>query len=75
MKAVRGMKDILPADAARWRYLEETVRAVLVSYGYEEIRLPIVEHTALFRRSIGEDTDIVEKEMYTFADRNGDSLS
>ena len=75
MKAVRGMKDILPADAARWRYLEETVRAVLASYGYEEIRLPIVEHTALFRRSIGEDTDIVEKEMYTFADRNGDSLS
>ncbi|MGH8509590.1 MAG: histidine--tRNA ligase [Gammaproteobacteria bacterium] len=75
MKAVRGMKDILPADAARWRYLEETVRAVLTSYGYEEIRLPIVEHTSLFRRSIGEDTDIVEKEMYTFADRNGDSLS
>ncbi|MFH0344573.1 MAG: ATP phosphoribosyltransferase regulatory subunit, partial [Chromatiales bacterium] len=75
MKAVRGMKDILPTDAARWRYLEEAVRAVLASYGYEEIRLPIVEHTALFRRSIGEDTDIVEKEMYTFADRNGDSLS
>ncbi|MBA3494270.1 MAG: histidine--tRNA ligase [Gammaproteobacteria bacterium] len=75
MKSVRGMKDVLPADAARWRYLEETVRTVLASYGYEEIRLPIVEHTALFRRSIGEDTDIVEKEMYTFADRNGDSLS
>jgi len=75
MKAVRGMKDILPVDAARWRYLEETVRTVLASYGYEEIRLPIVEHTDLFRRSIGEETDIVEKEMYTFADRNGDSLS
>lgn len=75
LKAVRGMKDILPEDSGRWRWMEETVRAVLSAYGYREIRLPIVEHAGLYARSLGADTDIVEKEMYTFQDRNGDSLS
>ena len=75
LQAVRGMNDILPADSALWQYLESTVARVLAGYGYQQIRLPIVESTELFKRSIGEVTDIVEKEMYTFADRNGDSLT
>ncbi|MGH8479370.1 MAG: histidine--tRNA ligase [Gammaproteobacteria bacterium] len=75
IKAVRGMKDILPEDSGRWRWMEDTVRAVLLGYGYREIRLPIVEHTGLYARSLGVNTDIVEKEMYTFPDRNGDSLT
>lgn len=75
LQAVRGMNDILPADSAVWQYLERTVADLLGSYGYQQIRLPIVESTDLFKRSIGEVTDIVEKEMYTFADRNGDSLT
>ncbi len=74
-KAVRGMNDILPDRTPLWQRLEDTARVVLLSYGYEEIRLPILEQTVLFERSIGEATDIVEKEMYTFTDRNGDSLS
>src|SRR5690554_6589913 len=69
------MNDILPEEIPDWRYLEETVTRVLAGYGYEEIRLPIVEKTELFKRSIGEVTDIVEKEMYTFEDRNCDSLT
>ncbi len=69
------MKDLLPADSLRWRRMEETAYAVLSAYGYREIRLPIVEHTGLYTRSLGTDTDIVEKEMYSFPDRNGDSLS
>jgi len=73
--AIRGMNDILPQDTPAWEHLESTVRTVLQSYGYQEIRLPLLEQTALFKRSIGEVTDIVEKEMYTFADRNGDSLT
>ncbi|MDX1695941.1 MAG: histidine--tRNA ligase [Ketobacteraceae bacterium] len=75
IKAIRGMNDILPQQAVTWRYLEDSVRRVLNSYGYGEIRLPIVEYTDLFKRSIGEVTDIVEKEMYTFEDRNGESLT
>jgi histidyl-tRNA synthetase len=75
IRAIRGMNDILPADSSNWQYLERTVAEVLASYGYAEIRLPIVEHTELFKRSIGEVTDIVEKEMYTFDDRNGESLT
>ena len=75
LQAVRGMNDILPADSALWQYLESTVARLLAGYGYQQIRLPIVEPTELFQRSIGEVTDIVEKEMYTFADRNGDSLT
>ncbi len=75
IQAIRGMKDILPQQTPLWQFLEERVRDVLGRYGYEEIRMPIVEMTELFKRSIGEVTDIVEKEMYTFEDRNGDSLT
>jgi histidyl-tRNA synthetase len=75
LQAVRGMNDILPEDTPYWQELESIVRNVLSSYGYREIRVPIVEKTELFKRSIGEVTDIVEKEMYTFEDRNGDSLT
>jgi len=74
-RAVRGMVDILPDDTPRWQHIDATLAAVLKSYGYSEIRLPIIESTALFARSIGEVTDIVEKEMYSFDDRNGDSLT
>jgi len=75
IKAIRGMNDILPDQTPVWQYVESTVRQVLGQYGYQEIRMPIVEQTELFKRSIGEVTDIVEKEMYTFDDRNGDSLT
>jgi histidyl-tRNA synthetase len=75
IQAVRGMNDILPEQSAAWQYLEDTLRTVVHSYGYREIRLPLLEMTELFKRSIGEVTDIVEKEMYTFEDRNGDSLT
>ena len=74
-QAIRGMNDILPGESALWQRLEAILREVLAGYGYHEIRLPLVEKTELFARSIGEVTDIVEKEMYTFADRNGDSLT
>ncbi|KGD66178.1 histidyl-tRNA synthetase [Alcanivorax nanhaiticus] len=73
--SIRGMNDILPEQTGLWQWLEGKVRDVLASYGYQEIRMPIVEQTDLFKRSIGEVTDIVEKEMYTFDDRNGDSLT
>lgn len=69
------MNDILPDETGTWRFLEKTLRSLVHAYGYEEIRLPLLEHTELFRRSIGEVTDIVEKEMYTFDDRNGESLT
>lgn len=69
------MNDILPEQTPVWQFFEQTVRRVLRSYGYQEIRMPVVEQTDLFKRSIGEVTDIVEKEMYTFDDRNGDSLT
>ena len=69
------MNDILPEIAGTWRYLESEVQAIVSSYGYNEIRLPILEYTELFKRSIGEVTDIVEKEMYTFRDRNDESLT
>lgn len=75
IKAIRGMNDILPEQTPVWQYLEATVKGVLAGYGYSEIRMPIVEQTDLFKRSIGEVTDIVEKEMYTFDDRNGESLT
>ncbi len=75
IQAIRGMNDILPEETPAWRYLEEVVRQLVDSYGYHEIRMPIVEKTDLFKRSIGEVTDIVEKEMYTFEDRNGDMLT
>ena len=69
------MNDILPEVSGTWRYLESVVQEIVHSYGYSEIRLPLLEHTELFKRSIGEVTDIVEKEMYTFPDRNGESLT
>ncbi|MBK8181931.1 MAG: histidine--tRNA ligase [Candidatus Competibacteraceae bacterium] len=75
LQAIRGMNDILPDESALWQRLEAVVREVLSAYDYQEIRLPIVEKTELFARSIGEVTDIVEKEMYTFNDRGGDSLT
>jgi histidyl-tRNA synthetase len=75
LQAIRGMNDILPDQTPLWRYVETTVAALLDTYGYRQIRMPIVEFTELFKRSIGEVTDIVEKEMYTFEDRNGDSLT
>lgn len=75
IQAVRGMNDCLPNDSGIWLWVENTIRQVVASYGYQELRTPIVESTNLFKRSIGEVTDIVEKEMYTFADRNGDSLT
>jgi len=75
IQAIRGMNDCLPTDTPAWQYVEQILRKTVRNYGYEEIRFPIVEMTELFKRSIGEVTDIVEKEMYTFADRNGDSLT
>jgi histidyl-tRNA synthetase len=76
LQSIRGMNDMLPADADTWRFFEDTVRGWLDSYGYREIRTPILENTALFKRAIGEVTDIVEKEMYTFIDElNGESLT
>ncbi|HIO93719.1 MAG TPA: histidine--tRNA ligase [Leucothrix mucor] len=75
IQSVRGMHDILPLQSSSWQHLEATIRALFNSYGYRELRTPIIEPTELFTRGIGEVTDIVEKEMYTFADRNGDSLS
>ena len=75
LASVRGMNDILPDQTGLWQWLESRVQDVLGRYGYQEIRMPIVEPTELFKRSIGEVTDIVEKEMYTFDDRNGDSLT
>jgi len=75
IQAVRGMNDILPEQTPTWQFVEQTLRDLLAAYGYSEVRMPIVEKTELFKRSIGEVTDIVEKEMYTFEDRNGDSLT
>ena len=75
IQAIRGMNDCLPSETGLWQFVESTIRQVVASYGYQEIRTPIVESTDLFKRSIGEVTDIVEKEMYTFADRNSDSLT
>lgn len=75
IQAIRGMNDYLPEQTPVWQMLESTLRRVVASYGYSEIRMPIVEMTHLFQRAIGEVTDVVEKEMYTFSDRNGDSLT
>ncbi len=75
ISSVRGMHDLLPRDAARWHVLEEAARVLFTRYGYEEARTPIVEETALFARGIGEGTDVVAKEMYAFADRDGTSLA
>lgn len=74
-QAIRGMNDILPEDSPRWQTLQQALAETCAAYGYSEIRLPLVERTELFKRSIGEVTDIIEKEMYTFEDRGGESLS
>jgi len=75
IKAIRGFNDILPSEIGRWQFVEETVREVFEGFGFSEIRIPIIERTELFSRGIGEATDIVEKEMYTFTDRSGNSLT
>ncbi len=75
LQAVRGMHDILMHDTPRWQFLEESIKSILNQYAYQEIRLPIVEKTELFKRSIGNNTDIVSKEMYSFDDRNNTSLT
>ena len=75
IRSIRGMHDVLPDQISYWQWLENQARELLSQYGYQEIRTPLLEKTELFSRSIGEITDIVEKEMYTFEDRNGDSLT
>jgi histidyl-tRNA synthetase len=75
IKAIRGFNDILPDEIGKWQFVEETAREVFEGFGFSEIRIPLLERTELFSRGIGEATDIVEKEMYTFADRSGNSLT
>jgi histidyl-tRNA synthetase len=75
IQSIRGMNDLLPEQSPTWRYVEAAVSGLLGRYGYREIRFPILEQTELFARAVGEVTDIVEKEMYSFEDRNGDHLS
>ncbi len=75
IQSIRGMHDVLPDDSHRWQSFEAIIQKLMANYGYREIRMPLVESTDLFCRSIGEVTDIVEKEMYTFEDRNGDKLT
>ncbi|MGP4123220.1 MAG: histidine--tRNA ligase [Sodalis sp. (in: enterobacteria)] len=75
IQSIRGMNDYLPEETAFWQLVEQTLKGVLASYGYSEIRLPLVEQTWLFQRAIGKSTDVVEKEMYSFTDRNGNSLT
>ncbi len=75
IQPVRGMNDVLPAEMAAWHAIETAARELLSGYGYQEIRVPVVERTELFKRAIGEHTDVVEKEMYTFVDQGGESLT
>ncbi len=75
IQLVRGFKDVLPGEVELWQYIEKTTRDLFEDFGFKEIRIPIMERTELFARSIGEETDIVEKEMYTFSDRSGDMLT
>ena len=76
LRAVKGMNDIVPPHSATWEWLEQQVRTLMARYAYRNIRTPILEHTALFVRGIGEVTDIVEKEMYSFEDKlNGEALT
>jgi hypothetical protein len=75
IKAIRGVKDILPGEVEKWQFVERVAREVFERYGYAEIKVPIFEHTSLFSRSIGETTDIVEKEMYSFEDQGGEQLT
>ncbi|HEX5692506.1 MAG TPA: histidine--tRNA ligase, partial [Roseiflexaceae bacterium] len=75
LQAIRGMNDVLPADIAVWQRLEQAARELFAAYGYQELRVPVVEHTPLFKRSIGELTDVVSKEMYSFEDRGGEQIT
>ncbi len=75
IQAIKGVKDVLPIDLVVWQHLESTARALFESYGFSEIRVPVFEYTELFARSIGASTDIVEKEMYTFEDRDGKKIT
>ena len=75
IQAIRGMNDCLPTQSPLWQKVESAVKSVVSAYGYNEVRMPIVEETNLFSRAVGEETDVVSKEMYTFDDRNGDSLT
>ena len=75
IQLIRGFKDILPGEVELWQHIEKTAITLFQDFGYKEIRIPIMERTELFARSIGEDTDIVEKEMYTFPDRKGDLIT
>ncbi|MFM7433378.1 MAG: ATP phosphoribosyltransferase regulatory subunit, partial [Gammaproteobacteria bacterium] len=75
VQPVKGMNDVLPGEIHRWQFLESTVRELLHAYGYDEMRVPVVEHTDLFKRAIGEYTDVVEKEMYSFEDKGGERLT
>ena len=75
IQLIRGFRDILPGEVELWQHIEKTATSLLEDYGFKEIRIPIMERTELFARSIGEDTDIVEKEMYTFPDRKGDLIT
>ena len=75
IKSIRGVKDILPGEIEKWQWVEATAHRIFARYGFKEIRIPVFENTRLFARSIGETTDIVEKEMYTFEDKGGESLT
>jgi histidyl-tRNA synthetase len=75
IQLIKGFKDILPGEAELWQQIEKTACSLLEDFGFKEIRIPIMERTELFARSIGEDTDIVEKEMYTFPDRKGELIT
>ena len=74
-KAVKGTQDILPADSYNWQHVERVIEDVCRAYGYKEIRTPVFEHTELFQRSVGNTTDVVQKEMYTFNDKGGRSIT
>ena len=75
IKPLRGMKDITPSEVGTWQLAEASIRKIFSSYGYQEIRFPLVEKTSLFNRSIGQTTDIVSKEMYIFEDRKGENIA
>ena len=71
----KGTKDLLPNESYKWQYIEQVVKDILENYGYNEIRVPVFEHTELFQRGVGETTDVVQKEMYTFEDKGGRSIT
>ena len=74
-RAPKGTKDILPSQSAKWQYIEKTIREICARFGYREIRTPVFEHTELFLRGVGDTTDIVQKEMYTFLDKGERSIT